>query len=766
MLFSFVPPITTPSTLSARRHMPLPRRKCKTGSPYLPTIVQTMSETPRIRDLLRLLGWRVEPFAILLVAFFSVFCLNILVHGDPPYLSTAALLYAAGWHFLLALFLTLTLELTYATVRAVGSLFQRTGRLWLYSVPALSVFFLIVEPLFSSGDILQTILHGSGMMSSVYLTVLMFLSVAVFLLLVFLPVFHGLNAAFLLASILLSRLLLLPLQHLFFPQPADLSLQPFLSFVAISFALASLLYLYLQTRRRTALSPYYERFTPGPAWFLAMLPVLLLSGVGFLFIKTGMRIFHPLLDVFYLNLTASISIALLFLFAVLRWESSKKAALRLPELTFLSVLVLLFATTLSLLVRTYEPEHVFFARKTPAGRFLDLISVLADRDRDGNSFWPGQDPDDANPGIRRESKGEANQSLTLKPSGVPGVDRILITAVIDGAVPHNPVYAIQQDDSTGAEPGLQKSAPKELQFWMQPSNRPERSLRALLRGLSSFEEARGFERRTILSYAAEDGYRTLCFGMDDGSDYFTHEHPARLDSGCQVFEPLPVPETDNLQDCMHRSLQTAETLIQKYREKHTFVWIHLDTRRCPQEPSLSATEQRDTVLQVFEDLHSPSRDYPFLSDPRRRMLGVALETGYLPYFYVSAQDEFWRASSGAILYSQILSGHLFFLRWYFVDMLEKGPQSEDGPATVLRRAEKEFQRNGAGDLNGWVFLHEAPDEDVRWFRDVLGIQGVQRLPALLLYYDARRRRLIYSHGMWNRTIEFRSDRPYTEAAEP
>lgn len=717
-----------------------------------------MSEAPRTRDLLRMVRWRIEPFAVLLVAFAVVFYLNVLVHGDPSRLSGGALLYAAGWNFLLALFLTLLLELTYAAIRIVGSLFQRTGRLWTYSVPALSVFFLIVEPMFSSGGILDAILKDTGMISSLYLTMLMFLSVGIFLLLVYLPIFHGLNAAFLLASILLSRLLLLPLQNLFFPQIADFTIGLFLLFVVIAFSLAALFYLYLQTRRRIGLSPHYERFAPDRFWFFALLPVIAFSVFSLVYLRGEQRVFHPLLDIFYLNLFGSLSVALLILFSMLRFEARNGRALRLPASRSALFLAVVLFSTVTGLVRSYQPDYVFFARETAAGRFLELISVLADGDLDGNSVWPGQDSDDNNAGVRRESKGEyRSNALDLKPSGYPGVDRILITFVIDGAVLENPVYATDRDEAAGAEPGLQSVAPEGMRYWMQPSNQPERSLRALLQGLSSFEEVHGVERRSLLSFAAEDGYRTLCFGFDDGSNYFLHDHPARLDAGCQVFESLPVAESTNFEACIADSLQAAEKLIAQYREKHTFAWLHIDTRRCMGREGLTSADKRLALTKVLDDLKSPVSPYRFLSDPTRRLLGVIMETGYLPYFYVSARDEFWRAKRGATLYSEILSGHLFFMRWYFADMLEEESNDAEDPANVLRSAEQLYQRNGATDMNGWVFLQEAPDESVRWFRETIGLQGTEhRLPAMMLYYDARRRRLVYSHGMWNRTVEFQS----------
>jgi hypothetical protein len=724
--------------------------KQKTGVTQisLPIMKWIMSEAPPIREILPLVRWRVEPFAILLLAFAFLYYVNVLVYGDSSRLSAGALLYAAGWNFLLALFLAFLFELSYAAIRIAGSLFLRTGRLWTYSVPALSVFFVIVEPIFTSGRILDVILKDHGIVSSIYLTMLMILSVLIFLLLVYLPVFHGLNAAFLLASILLSRLLLLPLQNLFFPHPADFSIGLFLLFSVLAISLAFLFYLYLQTRRRTGLSPHYERFDAGFSWFVVPLILIVCSGFGLVYLREKQRLFHPLLDIFYLNLIASLSIALIFLYSLLRYEARNGKPFRLPALWFSVFLLMVCVSTLMGLVRSYQPDYAFFARKTAAGQFLELISVLADRDRDGNSFWPGQDADDSNPGIRREGRGEYRYNrLDLRPEGYPSVDRILITFVIEGSVLDNPLYA--------TEPNVKLSAPEGWPYWMQPSNQPERSLRALFQGLTSYEEVNGVERRSLLSMAAEDGYRTLCFGFDDGSNYFRHDHPARLDAGCQVFEALPIPQSDQLETCMSDSLQAAEKLIAQYREKHTFVWLHLDARRCGKS-RLTFAERFQAIMQILTGLHSPQSSYPFLSDPSRRMLGVIMETGYLPRFYVRARDEFWRAERGAMLYGEILSGHLFFLRWYFADMLEGTSGNEKGPAVVLRNAEAIYQKNGAADMNGWVFLQEDPDESIRWFRQTIGLQSDEehRLPAMMLYYDARRRRLIYSHGMWNRTVEF------------
>lgn len=716
--------------------------------------------------------WRTEPAALILFAFFLVFFLNVVVYGDPDHRSIGGYLYAAGWNLVLCFFFAVLLEMVFALVRMVGAAFLRTGKLWTYSVPALSVFALIVHPLLTAGGMLDVVLHAKGMTMGIYVTFLLSLSLLVFVILLVLPVFHGLNAAFLLAGIVVARLVLLPLENLLFPHDASFSMLLFLQLIVVCMVLAALFYAFFLTRRRLGLSPHYERFRPGRLWFATFLPVLLAGPVGLVILRDGRRLFHPLLDVFYLNLITALALVVLFMLFVLRREAGDRRGVRLPPMQTVAFLGILLLLVLAGLLRGYRPEYVFFARETAAGRFLELVSVTADRDHDGNSFWPGRDPDDGNDGVRREGRGEyRNQGLgDIRSSGYAGIDRVLVTVVVPGSLERNPLY-----ENTGSIE-LEFSGPGP-RYWMQPSNVPERSLRALMQGLTSLEESHGLVKRSLMSIAAEDGYRTLCLGMDDGSGYFRLEHSARLDRGCQVFERIPVPEArvvegeSPITTCLSSALQSAEKIVEQYREKHTFVWIHLDTRQCRQpeavhagsaeererleaERNLSIRKASGVALARLKSFHS---EYYWLSNSARRLLIVHMQTGYLPLFHVNARDEFWRAKDGDFLYSGILSGHLFFFRWYFADSLRRSEEGKEEKAgSMLRDAERTYQAASTQDLNHWIFLQESPDENVRWFREVIGLEGAEhRLPASLLFYDVRNGRIHYSHGMWNRLLTFR-----------
>ncbi|MBW7857107.1 MAG: hypothetical protein H3C43_02120 [Leptonema sp. (in: Bacteria)] len=694
-----------------------------------------MSEIPTAKNLIKFVKLRLDSFVVVILCFMITGWLNLYLNQDSSRWSLNGFFYFSGLCFLISVIFGLWLELTYLVVKPIGALLLRSGKLWVYSVPAISVFLLIVEPALQMTSI--HFLYWQSLEGWQFILLALFV-VALFLLLLVLPIFHGLNSAFLVVSILMSRVVFVPLQNIVFE---SLSVNLFILFIILNLILSLLLYSFFQTRRRIGLSPHYERFRPNLYWFFVfgvsivlLLLLLLIWPNGFL---------HPLLDTLYISLGFSISLSIFGLLTILYFESFSRHWLRLPVGKLSLILLLLVFSTIIYIIRSYKPDYIFFSRNTSVGQVLELLTVLVDRDNDGNSWWPGQDPDDSNQGIRREAKGEyKNRSLDLTPIGfVQGVDQILVTFVIPGIIEENPIYLKNQDWAN--------DLPYLAHRWLQPSNRPERSLRALLQGLTSLEEVHQLSRRSLFSFAADDGYRTICLGLDYGQPYFHSGHWTKLDSGCQVFEPLSLPQVEaepQFESCIELALIEAERLIAKYQEPNNFVWLHIDTRQC--KTNLDLSTRRQLVIDKIEQLRTFKAELPFLTNQNRRMLSLILETGFLPYFYAEERNK-----NDSALFNEVLSSHLFLMRWYFAGILSQ-PNSESFAATqVLRKAENEYQAAGSNDLNNWVFLQEEPNQHIGWFRDVVGLSTQPRLPATLLHYDPRRRRLVYSHGIWNTQIE-------------
>lgn len=693
-----------------------------------------MSEIPATKNLLKFVTFRIDSFVVMILCFMISSWLNLYLHQDFDRQSISGFFYFTGWSFLISISFSLLIELTYILVKPIGALLQRSGKLWFHAVPAIAVFFLLIEPFIGINDIIS-------LQSFAAVTVIVFLIVLSFSILLFLPIFHGLNSAFLVAAILISRFFFLPFQHLAF-EILSINL-----YIMSNLVFSLLLYLFFQTRRRIGLSPHYERFRPNRIWFLSLIAIVASIVLVIWIWKNGF--FHSLLDTLYLSLALGISLSIFVLMFILYIESFSKHWLKLPIGKICILFLLLTVSTATYLIRSYKPEYVFFIRNTSVGQLLDLFAVLFDQDNDGNSWWPGRDPDDSNQSIRREAKGEyKNRPLNLAPIGQVGSDKILVTYVIPGVIEENPIYLKNQEWAND----LTYLAHR----WLQPSNQPERSLRALLQGLTSLEEVHRISRRSIFSFAVDDGYRTICLGVDYDQPYFPsyfHSgHWSKLDSGCQVFEPLTVKQlvtsspVDKFESCVDLVLTEAEKLIAKYQEAHNFIWIHIDTRQC--KSNLDINVRRQLLQNRIEQLKSYQPNLPFLTNQSRQMLSLILETGYLPYFYAEPRNR-----TDSVLFNELLSSHLFLMRWYFADIL-KLPNSESFEVTqVLRKAEEQYQNAGSRDLNSWIFLQEAPDQHIRWFRDVVDGSLESKLPATILNYDPRRRQFVYSHGIWNQSIE-------------
>lgn len=172
-----------------------------------------------------------------------------------------------------------------------------------------------------------------------------------------------------------------------------------------------------------------------------------------------------------------------------------------------------------------------------SGRLLLNAGVFLDGDFDGNSRWPGQDPDDRDPCLRRDGVNRCRRVPRFTPE--PVGQRILLVTRLLG----------DRAEAVPAQGALYLA-----------SNRVEEVLLSIVRSMDGYSVHAGAAGESPFALMSEAGYRTICIFVDAGKKY-----AANLTHGCQVF--LEVPDE-----------QSAWKAVSQYEEKMTFVWIHSETQ--------------------------------------------------------------------------------------------------------------------------------------------------------------------------------------------
>ncbi|GEM_PF-3418164 len=498
---------------------------------------------------------------------------------------------------LFLLFAALVLELYFQLVRIPGAMLLRIEHFWNFASPAISIFLLTAEPLISWSGML-----GSGPIFPA-LAGHLWLALALLLLLLalfFFPLFRGMNATFLLAGVAGARFILLPASI-----GPESSIQEYGPFSLYSLALSLLIFLFLQSRRRLALSPEYETFPVpyGLSYFAFFLIPLMLA------LHFGANQWNP-------DFPGQVPGLICVFLAVYWWLSglllSKDAKASSPGSALGWFQVIYFVVQIALLSFLMRSESLGPAayRSKAVAEGLTFFAAFLDRDRDGNSWFPGGDPDDSNPGIRADfissTRTASTDGRTTDPFTVrerSGKEALDVSSEDAGRTANSLEGPGRTNDSTEeprrfvppeSNPGTasgERLLTVALPFESLSAGLPDIesvsvltsddlafSLRDLLHGRDPVE---GKDSRSILSDYVDRGYRTICTG---NGGYFNHVHPARLDEGCQVLEPYSL----NLEDAGRKKdharivegvkeyLYRSNVLFRKYREDRFFFWVHLD----------------------------------------------------------------------------------------------------------------------------------------------------------------------------------------------
>lgn len=525
-------------------------------------------------------------------------------------------------------------------VRLLAAALSHLERFLPRITPGLAVFTLIGQPALLLVD--APVPQLAGFETPLKLALLFALSFGLGALLIyFIPVFEGYNSVFALVAALLARLVHSNLSPI---DDGHTNLIYFLIFEIHLFATAFLFFIVIQARYRLHLSPNYERIEIPNAFFfpaialcvLLWLALLVASASALEWFGSAAGSLDPSRP-FLARRSAGAAnfefpLALYFLCAV-HWTaigfSLRRQRLitlerqnRLVRNSMFQAAGFLFALLISflyVLLNPFAPQAL--GRVTTAGgaasEIISAAGALLDGDRDGNSAWPGADPDDENPCVRADLEGrctiEENASAPA-PRRVEGATRSsgalsrelsargnLTLVTLTGVLPPQ---AWPQDATTGR--------PQVFSIALA-TDRGEHSLRAILQGLDGVDEFRGVRNPSLIAELSRIGYRTICTGVDRGRAYFDTRHNLRLDAGCQIFETPNLeeePEREGLtvgadqpdivspralaDVTLAETTRRALALYDSYKEKNNFLWMHYN----------GSADERE-VVRALEDLQAP-----------------------------------------------------------------------------------------------------------------------------------------------------------------
>jgi hypothetical protein len=510
--------------------------------------------------------------------------------------------------------------------------------------PGLAVFTLIGQPALLLVD--APVPQLAGFETPLKLVLLFTLSFGLGALLIyFIPIFEGYNSVFALAAALLARFVHSNLSPI---DDGHTNLVYFLIFEVHLFTTAFLFFIVIQARYRLHLSPNYERVEIPNAFFVTAIALCVLLWFALLVASAsalewfgsaasaGAGLPDPARPFLARNSAGAVNfefpLALYFLCAV-HWTaigfSLRRQRLitlerqnRLVRNSMFQAAGFLFALLISflyVLLNPFAPQAL--GRVTTAGgaasEIISAAGALLDGDRDGNSLWPGADPDDSNPCVRADLEGrctiEENASAPA-PRRIEGATRSSGALGRELSARGNlTLVTLTGVQPPGAWPQDAAVARPQVFSIALATDRGEHSLRAILQGLDGVDEFRGVRNPSLIAELSRIGYRTICTGVDRGRAYFDTRHNLRLDAGCQIFETPNLeeePEREGLtvgadqpdivspralEDAtLTETTRRALALYDSYKEKNNFLWMHYN----------GEADNRE-VLRALQDLRDP-----------------------------------------------------------------------------------------------------------------------------------------------------------------
>jgi hypothetical protein len=449
---------------------------------------------------------------------------------------------------LLAIPAAIIAGLLYLLVRLTGALSTQANRIWPPLIPGLIIFLLFGEPAIEFA-FYRT---NPGAYSALYLAGIIAGSLLASALLIYwFPVFRGMNIHLLFVSALAARVALFPAYQTL----TDAG--EFLFFLLSVNAAWISIFLALQQHHRLQLSPYYERFIVPRRLIFAVSALYAICAVCYIYFnlqtpdfisytKNGLIQREWIYDIFpWTTVLVALAYWLLGSLQLQLHNRNSGISFKMPAYGLALLCAIALLVTLTRLDKTRHAAALLNSAG-PARELLTLSSFFIKGSHDCQ---------------------ECNASTTaIEYNSLQGRDSetIFIVTAID----------------------FQPDQARKSGYFLQPGRDPGRTLHRMFRLLQNSQDA---ELKTIFSLYTEAGYRTICVGSDGNYDYFKIQNSLRLDSGCQIFSPLPPGLS------VDQHYKAAISNYWKYKTKRNIVWLNIHTS---EKSSLSAIRN----LQSFGSL--------------------------------------------------------------------------------------------------------------------------------------------------------------------
>ena len=551
-----------------------------------------------------LIGFIASFFSFIAVSLLSLWISGYEFHESSFILITSSLIGSGLYSILYTL---LFLSCHYFTF-----FLNRLNRLFSYAVPSLFYFWLLVEPWLNTES--PTFHYPDSLLDNLRFIglILLFLIFSFIFIRIFpsLSLFHSIC---ILTAALIGRTLLPPTSLL----EQEGAIQNIILYLLLTFSLFSTLSMQMYLKRSYFLQTFH---IPLPRLIFHLLlfisPIVILvvnqKGISIPFladegetISSVTQTLYSLAMVWCLQGIVLLIIALLCSFRQNKLSEKNWGGLLITSYLFIGIFLCSLLNMIPRKSNTILEKPVSASSLTMES--LYLFSILWDKDGDGNSLWPGNDPHDQDPCIRKDFRYyciDFSWKLRKRNSyGVKNSDsHVILVSIVN--------------------PSDSEILPTFAGFYQRKlilhSDSSVRSIHSHWQNLTLREAHQGTTRESFISKIAQQGRRTICTGWTGQKDYFQLRKSPNLDQGCQIFQPLDSKKSELSFSFVGKY---ALKLYKEYRERKNFVWIHYHnpsgfSQKHRQElQAFISLVRRNTSVAVLQIFESSPQAYFFSQKP-------------------------------------------------------------------------------------------------------------------------------------------------------
>ncbi|MFN3605339.1 MAG: hypothetical protein ACK4UJ_11585 [Leptonema sp. (in: bacteria)] len=530
---------------------------------------------------------RWEVFLIHQLVFLIAFLLDFFLSKNFFILVPYEFLFVTLFYISLSFLWSLLVEFMYIVLKFFSTVLLRLGDLWKYSIPSILVFLLVIYPLFNLTELKNINLDLAGIKGNIYIVSIGLTILISILLILFFPMFYGLNGGFAIISCIISYSFISYIQYTF------KIVFTLFEFLFLYYAFVFLFFLFLQTRRRFSLNILYENFI-YPFMFITLVFLILLVSIYYR-VKFSKHFFHFLLITFIIYLI----LFDLILILLLNFESTLNR--RLFKISFSKILIIfIFNVSLILYLYTnFNSNYLIHLKKTNSNLVYFILTkfhFLFDKDKDGENNLFANDIEDLNIFSRSEGKWIKNEEIRLPEMNQNQFSNYIFITIYLRDFPN-----------------------ESKEYFVASSVDIRKTLFSLLYNTSSYETylllngGKNLDKsKSILSFLTENFFRTICLGYLNNNSYFYANSEYKLDKGCEILETIETIKLPLLKENITYFFEKSKYYIQNYKTNKNFIWLHWDIQ--DYKRNIEKSELIDLLMTTSfkENLRIPYKKIVFL----------------------------------------------------------------------------------------------------------------------------------------------------------